>query len=329
MVQGLKADVLIIGGGPAGLTAAQYAARANLDALVIEELAPGGTALLIDRLENYPGFAGEHSGEELATALRSQAEAFGARFVSGTVTALRQEPLRQEGGAFKAVLEGSPEGEAAARAVIIASGSRPRRLGIPGEAEFLGRGVSYCASCDGPFFRGRKIFVVGGGDAACDEAEYLSRLSPQVTLIHRREKFRAQKALAERVLHNPHIEVRFNIRMLEIHGGAQVSSVLLEHIDAGAPSGAPYEAEAAGVFVFTGSEPRTAFLNTGGGCTVETNEGGYILTDQAMAASTPGLFAAGDVRACPFRQIVTAAADGAVAAHSAARYLDSLRGEAY
>ncbi|MDR1239431.1 MAG: thioredoxin-disulfide reductase [Treponema sp.] len=311
------ADLLIIGAGPAGLTAAQYGARANLSVLVIEQLAPGGQVLNIDVLENYPGNVGieggpgPKSGYDFAQDMHRQAESFGAAFCSGSVTG-----LRKEGGRFS--LELADGRTLQAGAVICAAGAQHRKLEIPGEEEFSGRGVSYCATCDGPFFRGKKIFVVGGGDAACDEACYLSRLSPRVVLIHRRDQFRAQKALAERTLKNPHIEVRFNTIMKEIRGEAKVKSVRLEKTD----SREQYEDDAEAVFVFTGIVPQTAALAGLGGLEFDAN--GYIRTDQNMATSVPGLFAAGDVRSSPFRQVVVAAGEGAVAAHKAAEYLDSL-----
>jgi thioredoxin reductase (NADPH) len=317
-------ELIIIGGGPAGLTAAQYGARANLPVLVIEQLAPGGQALLIDKIENYPGIAPETSGYDFAEALRRQAEEFGAQFLSDSLLS-----LEKDGDRFRLTLASG--GTLEAPAVIIATGTKHRTLDIPGEAEFYGRGVSYCATCDGPFFKNKKIFVVGGGDAACDEAQYLSRLSPQVVLIHRRDRFRAQKAIAERTLNNPNIEVRFNTRMLEVRGDGQVSSVLLERTD----TGKQYEEDTAAVFIFTGTVPQTAFVSglgdggSGTGAVLEFDENGYIVTDQAMAAAVPGLFAAGDVRSSPFRQIVVAAGEGAVAAHSAAAYIAALKGEAY
>jgi thioredoxin reductase (NADPH) len=311
------ADLLILGAGPAGLTAAQYGARANLRVLVIEQLAPGGQALLIDKLENYPGnMAGSsgavRSGFDFSQDLHRQAEEFGARFIIDAALS-----LRREGDLFTAGL-GSGK-TISAPALILATGAKHRTLDIPGETRFYGRGVSYCATCDGPFFKGKKIFVVGGGDAACDEAQYLSHLSENIVLIHRRDRFRAQKALAERVLHNPAITVRFNTRMREIKGEQQVTSVILEGTDGG-----PYEEAANAVFIFAGTSPQTALVPE-----AKMDENGYIITDQAMASSIPGLFAAGDVRASSFRQVVVAAGEGAVAAHSAAEYIDRLRGESY
>ena len=321
----IDADLIIIGAGPAGLTSAQYGGRANLSVLVLEHLAPGGQALLIDVLENYPGIAPGKTGFDFGEDLRRQAEGFGAKFLSDGAQA-----LAKDGGVFTVTL-GNGETRKA-RAVILASGAKHRTLDVPGEKEFYGRGVSYCATCDGPFFKNKKIFVVGGGDAACDEAMFLSRLTNQVILIHRREKFRAQKALAERTLQNPNIKVRFNTVIKEIKGtqgqGGRVASVVLESL---LPNGNEVSEEGAdAVFIFTGTVPQTSLVaGVSGSLKAEMDEIGYVITDQNMASSVPGLFAAGDVRATPFRQVITAAADGAVAAHSAVAYIDSLKGETY
>ncbi len=306
-------DLVIIGAGAAGLSAAQYGARANLRTMVIEEMAPGGQALLIDHLENYPGYAEPKSGFEFAQDMHRQAEKFGAQFTSDTVT-----ELRKEGDAFALTLGSG--GVLTARAVVLATGAKHRTLDIPGEAEFSGRGVSYCATCDGPFFKGKKMFVVGGGDAACDEAQFLAKLTDKVVMIHRRDRFRAQKSLADRVLKNPNIEIRFNTRMVEIKGDKKVSSVVLEKTDAGER----YEEETDAVFVFVGSIPQTALVPD-----AEKDESGSVVTDQRMESSVRGLFIAGDVRATPFRQVVVAAAEGAIAAHAASQYIDDIRGEAY
>jgi len=316
------ADLIIIGAGPAGLTAAQYGARANLSVLVLEHLSPGGQALLIDVLENYPGIAPGKTGFEFGEDLRRQAEEFGAKLLTESAQA-----LVKEGDAFTVSLTNGKT--LSAPAVILATGAKHRTLDVPGEQEFSGRGVSYCATCDGPFFRNKKVFVVGGGDAACDEAMFLSRLTSQVIMIHRRERFRAQKALAERTLNNPNIKVRFNTVMKEIKGtpGGKVSSVVLGNTQGeGLSNGNPvYEENADGVFIFTGIIPQTSLVSS----MVEMDGSGYVITDQGMATSLPGLFAAGDARATPFRQVITAAGDGAIAAHSAAAYIDGLRGEAY
>jgi thioredoxin reductase (NADPH) len=294
--------------------------------LVIEQLAPGGQALMIDVLENYPGnverrdaagsvIAGPRTGSEFAEDLRLQAEAFGAAFLSEAVVG-----LEKEGQAFTAVLSSGEK--RTARAVILATGAARRELGVPGEREFSGRGVSYCATCDGPFFKGKKIFVVGGGDAACDEAQYLSRLSTQVVMVHRRDRFRAQKALAQRVLANKNIEVRFNTVVKEIKGEKKLASLVLQHTLE--DSDKTYEESADAVFIYAGMIPQVVTV-TG----LRLDEGGYIVTDQKMATSVPGLFAAGDVRSGTFRQVVVAAGEGAVAAHNAAEYIDEQLGSAY
>jgi thioredoxin reductase (NADPH) len=314
-------DLLIIGAGPAGLTAAQYGARAGLRVTVIEQLAPGGQALLIDRLENYPGNIREgsppKSGFEVAQDMYRQSELFGARFSMGSVKNIKKIKKIDKKNGFSVFLidENGEEKTLAAPAVIIATGTARRPLNVSGEKEFLGKGVSYCATCDGPFFRNKKIFVIGGGDAACDEAQFLARLTETVVLVHRRDALRAQKAVAERVFHNPRITVRFNTRLLEIKGGQKVNAVTLENT-------ATYEKNeetADAVFIFAGSIPQVPSVEG-----LLLDESGYIITDQRMAASIPGIFAAGDVRATPFRQVVAAAGEGAVAAHCAAEYLESL-----
>ena len=321
-------DLIIIGAGPAGLAAAQYGARSNLSVLVLEQLAPGGQVLLIDVLENYPGITPGKNGFDFSEDLRRQAEEFGALFLSDTAML-----IKKEGDIFAVSLESG--GRKRAHAVIIATGAKHRTLDVPGEKTFTGRGVSYCATCDGPFFKNKKIFVVGGGDAACDEAMFLSRLTNQVILVHRRDRFRAQRALAERTLKNPNIQVRFNTAIKEIKGeDGKVNSVVLENnlSSESKPSGVNLVSEesADGVFIFTGMVPQTSLVSgAGGGVKADLDETGYIITDQKMASSVPGLYAAGDVRVSPFRQVITAAGDGAVAAHCAAAYIDALKGETY
>jgi thioredoxin reductase (NADPH) len=305
-------ELIIIGAGVAGLTAAQYGARANLKTLVIEEMAPGGQALLIDVLENYPGIAEPISGYELGERMRVQAETFGAEFLTTSVVRIGKSDA---GFAIE-----TSDGVFRAEAVIVATGARHRRLDIPGEEAFLGRGVSYCATCDGPFFKGKKMLVVGGGDSACDEAMYLSKLSASITMVHRKDRFRAQKALAERVLTNPNIHVVFNTVTLEIRGSKKVESVILKDLATGETREEAFDA----VFVFVGSDPNVTFVPDA--IKDETNS---IITDERMASSVPGIFAAGDVRASPFRQIITACSDGAVAAHAASQYIDEARGAAY
>jgi len=311
-----KRDILIIGGGVAGLSAAQYAARANLNCLVLEEMAPGGQALLIDDLENYPGYKEPIKGFTFCDDMKVQAEKFGAHFATASV-----KSINKEGETF--TVETSKE-TYQAPVVIMATGAKHRHLEIPGEEEFSGRGVSYCATCDGPFFKGKKILVVGGGDAACDEAVYLSKLTDQLVMIHRRDRFRAQKALAERVLNHDGIDVRLSHIITEIKGGEgimpKVEKVVFQKTD----TGETYEEEFAAVFIFVGTIPQTQLVPD-----LEKDEAGYIVTNQRMETSMPGLYAVGDLRNTPFRQVVTAASDGATAAHCAAQYIDELQGQAY
>lgn len=307
-------DFAVIGAGAAGLSAAQYGARANLNTVVIEELAPGGQALFIDKLENYPGILEPISGFELAERMRKQAEQFGSSFIEASALSVRKAEDRF-------IIETSV-GPLESLTVLIATGARHKQLGIPGEQEYIGKGVSYCATCDGPFFKGKRILVVGGGDSACDEAIYLSNLSDKILMIHRRDRFRAQKALASRVLSNPSIKVLFNTVAKEIKGDSRVRSVVLENTLSHELTEEPFD----GIFIFIGSTPQTGFLKD---IAIQFDESGYIITDCNMQTSIAGLFAAGDVRATPFRQIVTAAADGAIAARSAASYIDEQRGQAY
>jgi thioredoxin reductase (NADPH) len=307
-------DLVIIGAGGAGLAAAQYAARANLSTLLLEELASGGQALIIDRLENYPGFPEAIPGTELARLFEEQATRFGAEIkFSGVQRVTRGD------GLFTVHTD---DGPVTSLTAILATGAKHRTLEVPGEKELTGRGVSYCATCDGPFFKGQPMMVVGGGDAACDESAFLAHLSDSVLMVHRRDRFRAQKALSERTLRNPHIQVRFNTELKAIHGDGKVQGVsLLDN-----KTGKIYDQKTSAVFVFVGSIPQTEVVRELG---VKLDEGGYVLTDQRMQTNIPGLFAAGDVRATPFRQLVVAAGEGAIAAHVAAQYIDELKGDAY
>ena len=311
----IDADLIIIGAGPAGLTAAQYGARANLKVLVIEGMSVGGQALLIDALENYPGnTGGENSapktGYEFAMDMHRQAESFGASFFYGEVNS-----LEKDGDVFTV---GFSDGtKRTSIAVIIATGAKPRLLDVPGEKEFTGKGVSYCATCDGNFFKNKKIFVAGGGDAACDEARYLSHLTDKVVMVHRRDIFRAQKALVKRTLENPNIKVRFNTVIKEIKGEKKVKSVML----ADTKTGETHEEETDAVFIFAGTVPKSSLV-ADGKLKAKLDESGYIITDQKMATNIPGLYAAGDIRSGVFRQVITAAADGAIAAHNASEYID-------
>ncbi|MDX9959587.1 MAG: thioredoxin-disulfide reductase [Spirochaetia bacterium] len=306
-------DLIVVGGGAAGMGAAQYGARANLRTLVIEEMAHGGQALLIDKLENYPGLVPVVDGYTWAENMRSQAEEFGAEIRSGSVNAIRKEDHRM-------AVE-TTDGTLHAKAVVLATGAKHRHVGVKGEEEFAGRGVSYCATCDGPFFKGKPMVVVGGGDAACDEAMYLSKLTDRIIMVHRKDRFRAQKALADRVLSNPKIEMHWDTVIDENKGDKSVNAVTLRNLKTGETT----EVTASAVFVFVGSIPQTAAVPP----EVARDEAGSIVTNDRMETSLPGLYAVGDVRTTPFRQVITAVADGAVAAHCAAQYIDELEGHAY
>lgn len=312
--QEIPADIIIVGGGPAGLAAAQYAARAGLLPHLFEEMAPGGQTLIIDVLENYPGYDEPISGFDLANKFATQAEKFGAVIHSGGVTKI----TKRSDALFDVETE---DGQFTVPAVILATGAAKRELGVPGEQEYLGRGVSYCGTCDGPFFRNRKILVVGGGDSACQEAMFLGKLSSDVVLIHRRDRFRAQKALVDLVEHNENIELRLSHTIKEIKGdGTRVTSVVFHNL----AENREYSEDFDAVFIFVGAIPRTDLVPD-----AKTDESGYVKTDAWMHTSIKGLFAVGDVRDTPFRQIVTSAADGAIAAHAAAEYIDALKGESY
>lgn len=305
-------DVIIVGGGAAGLSAAQYAARANLNVLLVEEMASGGQALIIDDLENYPGINQPVKGYAFAETMEAQAKKFGAE-----ITATSVSSIAKKGDIFSVE---TGKGTFTAHAVIVATGAKHRHLGVPGEKELTGKGVSYCATCDGPFFKNRRILVVGGGDAACDEAMFLAKLSDKVTLIHRRDRFRAQSALAERVMNNPNIKVQLNTVLDEIQGENRVERVALTRTD----TGEKVTEEMDAVFIFIGSDPQNKLLPE-----VEKDESGYVIVNEGMESSIPGLYAVGDLRATPFRQLVVAAADGAIAAHCASQYIDQIRGNAY
>ncbi len=303
-------DLIIIGAGPAGLTAAQYGARANLRTLLIEEASVGGQSLNITDLENYPGFQEPISGAELCSRMKNQADKFGAVFLAASVQSISKQndifTITTDSGVFTTYT------------VILATGAKHRKLGAKGEDDFIGRGVSYCAACDGAFFKGKKIIVVGGGDTACSEALFLANLSDKVIMIHRKERFRAQKALADRVLNNKNIEVRFNTTCTEIKGDTKVESAILME------NGIQYEQDTDAVFIFTGILPQNRLAEG-----VTMDETGYIVTDSHMMTSLRGLFAVGDVRTSPFRQVVTACSDGAVAAHYASILVDEIKGETY
>ncbi len=298
-------DVLIVGSGPAGDAAALYAARAGLRTLVLAGAEPGGQLGTTEEVENYPGVE-PVGGMELAERLRQGAEAAGAvfRWEAASALALAGEVKRAE----------TAQGAYTARAVICAMGAAPRRLEVPGEEALRGRGVSYCATCDGAFFKGKTVVVAGGGNSAAGEALTLSRLCRQVYLLHRRDTLRAERQYLRRLEAAENVAFLWNARVEAILGESAVQGVAYTDL----PAGERREVACDGVFVAIGRRPSTALLAG----QVALDEWGYVLADETTRTEVPGVFAAGDLRAKPLRQIVTAAADGAVAAHMAERYLD-------
>ncbi|MBR4448690.1 MAG: thioredoxin-disulfide reductase [Treponema sp.] len=301
-------DFVVVGAGAAGLTAAQYGARSGLDTLLIDSSDAGGQALNIFTLENFPGFFPAVKGRTFIDNMQAQAQSFGAEIALARVKSI--DKIKNQ------FIIKTDKGSVSCYTVLIATGAEHRKLGAKGESEFNGRGVSYCATCDGPFFRGGKIFVVGGGDSALEEAFYLSSLSDQVILVHRRDQFRAQKAIQQKIKKNKNITVIFNTEIAEIKGGQKVESVVLRDT----VSGEKVEQTADAVFIFVGMNPRTDLVSM-----LRKDEGGYLITNYRMETSVPGMYAAGDVRAKPFRQLITAASDGAIAAHQAHEYVTMIK----
>ena len=301
-------DCIIIGGGPAGLTAGLYCARAKLNTLLLEKGTFGGQIAITDLVENYPGFPEGISGKELAQRFKTQAERFGLKIA-------RKEAVKIEKQG-KEILVHLRSGEVIrSKTLIIASGSNPRRLGVPGEEEFLNRGVSYCATCDGALFDGVPIAVVGGGDSATQEALFLTRFGSVVYLIHRRDKLRAQKHLQEKVLSHPKIKFVPDTVVEEIRGNEFVEKLLLRNVKTGDLSELPVE----GVFIFIGLEPNTGFLKGA----VELDERGYIITDERLRTSLEGVFACGDCRSGATGQVAVAVGEGCIAAIEAEKYIEN------
>jgi thioredoxin reductase (NADPH) len=304
-------DIVIVGGGPAGLSAGIYCGRAMLETLIVEEKSAGGQLMITDKIENYPGFPEGIGGFELTEKLKEHAKKFGAKIKEYN----KVEKVVKEGKVFK-VFAG--EETITAKAVIWAGGVVPKTLGVPGEKEFLGRGVSYCAVCDGAFFKGMEVAVVGGGDSALQESLFLTNFASKVYIIHRRDSFRAIKILQEKVKEHPKIEVLFNRVVEEIKGDKFVESLVLRNKETNQTE----TLKVSGVFVFIGNSPNVEGVKD----LVELSESGFIKTNENLETKTPGLFAAGDVREKPLRQVVTAVSDGAISAMSAYHYIESCWG---
>lgn len=292
-----KFDYIIIGAGPAGLASAQYAARSGLKTVVLDLAGAGGQVMQITELENYPGVFPAVNGSDFMENMKKQAENFGATVEIVNVTSI--DKLGQN------YVVNTKNKSYEAPCICLATGAVHRNLGVPGEKELTGRGVSYCAVCDGPFFPNKKIIVVGGGDSACSEAIYLSTISKDIKIIHRRNEFRAQKAVVDKML-AASVEPVYDTVVKSINGEGRVQSVTVENVKTGTQT----ELQADAVFIFTGMIPQADLVEM-----LPKDESGYIITNEKMETVMPGLFAAGDVRSKSFRQIVTAVSDGAIAAH--------------
>lgn len=305
-------DMVIIGGGPAGLTAGLYAARAGLKTVLLEQGIPGGTLINIDHLENYPGFADGIPGSELAMHMMEQATRFGLQTEIAHVTGL-EWPSDAPQGAWQGGRVLAEEQSWQARTVVVSTGSRPRLLGVPGEERLTGRGVSYCATCDGALFRGKVVAVVGGGDSALSEAIFLTRFAERVLLIHRRDQLRGIQVLQERARENPKIAFHLESVVEEIQGQDGVQGLVLKHRPTGKTETVPVD----GVFIYVGADPATGFLPEA----LQRDARGYIIVNDDLQTSLTGVFAAGDVRLKKLRQVATAVGDGAQAAMAAGEFL--------
>jgi thioredoxin reductase (NADPH) len=302
-------DVIIVGAGPAGMTAAVYTSRANLSTLMIERGMPGGQMANTEDIENYPGFE-SILGPELSTKMFEHAKKFGAEYAYGDITEIIDH------GGYKVVVAGSKQYKT--YSVIIAAGAEYKKLGVPGEQELSGRGVSYCAVCDGAFFKGKELFVIGGGDSAVEEGVYLTRFASKVTIVHRRDELRAQKILQDRAFANEKVDFIWNhtVKSINEKDGKVGSVTLVSTVD-----GKEQELPADGVFIYIGMVPLSKPFEKLG----ITNENGYIETNDRMETKVPGIFAAGDIREKMLRQIVTATGDGSIAAQSAQHYVEELK----
>ncbi len=298
-------DIAVIGAGPAGLTAAIYAARGKYDILIIEKAVVGGTALMIDNLENYPGFPEGTKGYELAMKMEAQAKKFGAVFINDDA-----QSIKKENGVFRITCSSSSY---FVRAVVIASGSKPVKLGVLGEEKLIGKGISWCATCDGAFFRNQPIAVVGGGNSALHEALYLTRFASEVYVIHRRNEFRASPYLQDRLKTNPKIHLVLGSVVEKVIGEDKLEKISIKNVADGSLS----ELQISGLFEAVGNTPNTGFCRD----ILKLDEKGCIITDDSLESSEPGIFAVGDVRTTKLRQVATAVGDGAYVAAGLEKYL--------
>ena len=306
-------DMIIIGGGPAGLAAGSYAGRSRMSTLIIEKEKIGGQIVITADIENYPGGVEGDSGPSLIDRMSAQAERFGAEKIYDTIV-----DMQLEGDVKKLI---GNKGEYQAKSVILATGAFPRPIGCPGEKELVGKGVSYCATCDAAFFEDMVVYVVGGGDAAVEEAMYLTKFARQVTVIHRRDELRAAKSIQEKAFANPKLDFMWDSVVTELKGDGILESMIVKNVKTGEEREifAPEEDGTFGVFVFIGFVPNSTLFE--GKIDMEN---GYVLTDDDMKTNIPGVFAAGDVRKKSLRQVVTAAADGAIAATQAYHYVEGV-----
>ncbi|MDP2905110.1 MAG: thioredoxin-disulfide reductase [Candidatus Omnitrophota bacterium] len=300
-------ELIIIGAGPAGLTAALYAGRYRLKTLLLEKMAPGGRILMSEHIENYPGFPGGISTHELMGRMEKQIKDLDIEIRTEEVQGIdcESKTVKTDGGAYTA------------EALIISAGAAPRKLGVPGEERLVGRGVSYCATCDGPLYKDKDVVIVGGGDSVAEEALYLARFTKSVSIVHRRDKMRASAILQEKLSLNKKINFILNSIVTEINGAEKLDSVSIKDVT----SNTTRRLDCKGIFIYVGQDPETAFLKG----KLELDQSGFIVTGEGMETSQEGVFACGDCRKKSFYQVITAAADGAIAANSANKYIAEKR----
>lgn len=296
-------DLVIIGAGPAGLTAGLYAGRYRLNTIILEKVYPGGRILMTEAIENFPGFVGGVSTKDLMSRLEEQVKELGVAVELTEVLELdcKSKTVKCEHKAYQA------------KAVIIATGAKPRKLGVPGEDGLIGKGVSYCATCDGPLYKDKRVVVIGGGNAAIEEALYLTRFAKSVNVLHRRDELRATKILQEKLKENKKINLILSSTVTEISGASRVEAIKIKNAENNQEEVLPCD----GIFIYVGNEPNTAFIKN----QFKTDEGGFLVTNEELSTSEEGIFACGDCRKKSLYQVITACSEGAIAADSAQRYL--------